>query len=124
MAGETIKVHGLNEFVRALKQADGDVKKEFTRGLRDAAKVVAAEAKDVASSEGLMRTGALIRGIGVSVRGTKAFVKDKTTRNGFSYPGLYEFKRGRPFMQPALERKTTEVVSLLEDAVGRAIDRF
>lgn len=124
MAQPTVKVHGLNEFVRDLKKADADVKREFQRALRDAAKMVAAEAKVVAAARGLFRTGKLISGIGVSVRGTRAYVKDKTTRDGFPYPGLYEFKRGRPFMQPALEQKTDAVVSLLEDAVGQALAKF
>jgi hypothetical protein len=67
------------------------------------------------------------------VRGAKALVQETATRNGYSYPKIYEYGRDsawqrekgpRPFLEPALEAKQGEVLFALDEMLARAQIKF
>lgn len=88
--------------------------------MKAVAGIVADEAKQIAQGEGLYQTGALVNKIVPAVKGTSAIVRDNAVRRTgkgapYPYPAIYEFARGRPFMQPAIDQKEPEVMSRLEE---------
>lgn len=121
---EAIRVQGLSGLVRDFGRMSKTLRKELQDELRDAAELVADEARAEAERQGLHDTGALIRSIGTRVGRSIAYVratatsKHRTTdrvrvrslpgsRGGsrtaaaatstvrdFPYPKLYEYRDG------------------------------
>ena len=124
MARATVRVRGLSELRRDLAAVGPDARSGLRDALKDAADVVSDEAKHVAFQRDLVDSGALVRGIRPSVRGTRAVVQSTVKRGGYPYSGRYEYgDRLRPFLQPALENKQNEVVEQFRRGVDDLLDR-
>src|SRR4051812_46131171 len=102
MASATVKVEGLAELQRSLKRAEGDLDKDLAAELREAGKIVEDEAHQLIRQQRLVggsrssgRLDRLTRTV-VRSRGI-VLVRSGATRQGFSYPRLQEFARGRAF---------------------------
>ena len=128
MAGLTqtaIRVQGLNEIRRDFASAGKESRRAFTAAMKGIAEGVADTARSIASREGLFQSGDLINKIKPAVRGTVALIRATAARDGFPYPGLYEFAdRDRPFLQPALTQDEGRIVDGLDDALGSLMSRF
>lgn len=124
MATEAIRVQGLSGLVRDFGRMSKTMRKGLQDELREAAEIVAAEARAEAERQGLRDTGALIRSIGTRISRSVAFVRATATskhrtedrvrvrslpggRGGsrtqaagtstvrdFPYPKLYEYRDG------------------------------
>lgn len=77
---EHLVVEGLRDLQRALKAAEGTLDKDFKREIKTVGGIVQKEAKALAQANGLMRTGALIRGIKLSVTQTGAAIYETASR--------------------------------------------
>lgn len=128
-----IEVEGLEELRKALRKADKATRRELTKAIKGAAKIVADEAKRRARSKGLAPPGTSGRATGQLVRSIKPFAKRTTggvrvmaQRDGFAYPVLYEYAGPgrvgpRPFVTSALEDKADDVAEHLEDELVRIL---
>lgn len=103
----TIRVEGLRELDRALGKMSKELRKELRSGMREAAEIVATEARSRATAQGLVRTGRLVRGIKPGVRGGGAIVRSTATQRGFNYARRHEFEGGgrRAYLMPAADAK-------------------
>ena len=119
----TIRVEGLRELQRDIARADSDLKRELRGELRKLGSVVQQEAKRIAESEGLVHSGNLIRKIGVSVRQDSVSIVERATRDGYPYPRIYEYARGRAFMGPAVANKREQSMDDLEQTLYRVLRR-
>jgi hypothetical protein len=126
--GQTLQIRGLAALQRDLGKVNKTAKKEVRDGLKDVGDIVSREAKLIASAKGLNKTGTLIRRIVPTVRQQGVFVEAKARKKskkypgGYRYPAVYEYgiKRGRPFLEPALQRKQADV----ERAMEKWLDGF
>lgn len=121
-ANTVIQVDGLGDLVRAFRKLESDLPGQVKGELKEAAGIVAREAKAQAAQQGLRRTGALIAAIRPSVRrGTIAAVTDnvKSKTSGFLYGRIYEYARGRAYLEPAVDAKRTEVERRIDVMLGR-----
>ena len=125
MPGVRIVEHGFREFVRECYAAGPEAKAAVRHELQQVGELVAEEARSVAGEVGLAPpgrsgrgTGALAARIRPLVTGRSVFVRELASRQGYSYPALYEFQRGRPFLYPALERKQEEVLARFDLALS------
>lgn len=113
MAG--VNVRGLKELDRALGKADKTLRKDLRGRLREAAGVVAVEARAIAESKGLRQSGDLIRAIRPFVRSGSAGVRSGATHRGFAYPKRLEYGPGnRAHLNPAVDRKEAEIYERME----------
>lgn len=133
-AGSAVRVEGLKELKRALKSADKDVKTAMRKGNKEAAQVVATQAK----IEAPVRTGRLAAAIKAS-----AGLGDASVRAGGSkvpYAGPIHFGwmsrpnkskgwRGgpihpQPFLFRALSKKYGDVVKRYEELLEKFANDF
>lgn len=120
--GGTLRVEGLAALQRDLRKVNKTANKEVRDGLKDVGRIVSDQAKLIAAAKGLHKTGELIRKIAPSVRQQGVFVQAKAKRKspkypgGYPYPAVYEYgtRRGRPFLEPALDRSKDEVERAME----------
>jgi len=120
--GGTLRVEGLAALQRDLRKVNKTANKEVRDGLKDVGRIVSDQAKLIAAAKGLNKTGQLIRKITPSVRQQGVFVQAKAKRKsprypgGYPYPAIYEYgiRRGRPFLEPALDRSKSEVERAME----------
>lgn len=129
MARETIQVEGLAGLQRALKRAEGELDADLAAELKDAGKIVEDEAHQLIREQRLVggprSTGRLDRLTRTAVRSRGVvLVRSGATRQGFSYPRLLEFARGRAFLNPALEHKRSAVIARVERMLDRLADKF
>jgi hypothetical protein len=115
----TVRIHGLREFQRALKEADEDTRNGLREQLAAAGEIVAEEARSrFAFYSPVSAAGyqPLVRMKGVAVRQTLR----KTTglRPDF---GALQMRRA---LEPALDAKQQEVVKSIEDMLERMADEF
>jgi hypothetical protein len=129
----TIRVEGVPELKAAFKIADLQYRKEIQTRMRELAGVVADHAKEIADSNGLKKSGALIGGIKPGVQGAIAVVRDSVKKGGFNYPAVYEGElsghglkgRGpRPFLGPAVTKSEPEVIAGLEEVLDKVAADF
>ena len=126
MADPTVKIEGLRELRRVLRQTDVESARALQRGLKDAASVVATEA----ASRAPHRTGELARSIRPYAAGNKAGVRSRLPYAGVVHWGgtirprgvPIEFKR-RPFIADAVDRKTDVIVARVAVALDAAVRR-
>lgn len=113
-----IKVEGLTELRRALKQAGAD----FPRRLRGANKVAAGIVAKDAKSKVPVLSGRLQKSIGVRASSSSAFVKAGTASR-VPYARVIEFGwpghniEPQPYLYPALQEKEPQVIETYEDLV-------
>ena len=117
MAAAAIRIEGLAEFRAALRRCDPALAKGVREGLKDAAQIVAYEAKRRAP----VRSGMLKGSVRSFAAGNRAGVRVNARRVSAGYPGGYPYPRriefegggARAFVAPALEAKRDEVVRRL-----------
>lgn len=122
--GTLIRVEGFEQIPPIFKRMEAELKKEVRTGLRDIAKLVAAEAKEIAVREDIQQSGDFIRSIKPSVRGASANVRIAAVHRGFNYPVRFEYgDYKRPVLKPAVEAKTPAIIARglrIIDEVGNA----
>jgi len=121
MATTAISIEGLAAFRRDLKRIDPVLVKGVRVALKDAAEIVADEARRRAP----VRSGLTKGSVRSFTSGNKAGVRVNARRvsrgypAGYPYPKRIEFEGGgrRAFVGPALEAKRGEVVRRLEEVI-------
>lgn len=124
-----VQVEGLAELQRALKRYDSDMSVTLTGELREAGKIVEDEAHTLIREQRLVGgdrskgrldklTRTFVRSRGVVV------VRSAANRQGFPYPRLWEFARGRPYLNPALEHKREAVIGRIERMLEHLARKF
>ncbi|WP_217923778.1 HK97 gp10 family phage protein [Miltoncostaea oceani] len=122
MATTAISIEGLAAFRRDLKRIDPALLQGVRVALKEAAELVAGEARRRAP----VRSGRTRTSIRSFTSGNRAGVRANARRVSARYPGGYpyprrlEFENGgrRAFIGPALEAKRRDVVERLDDALG------
>jgi chorismate mutase len=121
-------INGLAELRKVVREMDRELPKDLTRRLKEASEVVAEEARRTAPE----RSGRLRRSIKAFARGNLAGVSASAVdrRTGYRYPKRLEYERaprGRPFLEPALDRRKEEVerrvAQVLDDLADDWADR-
>lgn len=141
MARPEIRVEGLAELRRALRQVDDpDALPELRAGLKDAAEVVARDARGRVPS----RTGRARDSIRATAGGNRAFVVGGKAR--VPYYGWLDFGSRRPisgrprsvgpwsgsgvgpdkgrFIYPAIDANETQIARICEEAISKAMRRL
>jgi hypothetical protein len=116
-----VRFRGLKALDRALSKADKSLRTKLRDRLREAADIVAVEAREIAESKGLRDSGDLIRGIQPYALTGRAGVRSGAVHDGFAYPRRLEYEGGaggaygpRAHLNPAVERKENEILSHME----------
>jgi len=128
--GGSVRVEGLADLIRDFSRMDKSLARDVRRELIDIGKIVAEESKenqvpsqDLAAGQrgrdGKRNTGKLQRGLRAKMRGSATIVENRTKRDGYLYPSIYEYGKGRPFLEPALDAKTEDVIMALDDMLDR-----
>lgn len=132
VTGSSIRVEGLSQLIRDFNRMNKDLARDLRRELLDVGKIVADEAKDVqipdqqlaggqAGEDSARNTGRLQKGVRPRMRGTAVIVENRAKNRGYGYPAIYEFNKGRPFLNPALDARTEDVVEALDDMLNRLV---
>lgn len=121
-SGGTLRVEGLAALQRDLNRVNKTAKGEVRDGLKDVGRIVSDQAQLIAMAKGLNKTGQLVRRIVPTVRQQGVFVEAKAKKRspkypaGYPYPAVYEYgtRRGRPFLEPALDSSKRSVERAME----------
>ena len=121
MAGDAVRIEGLADLRKDLRQSSPDVRREVTKALKEGARVVAAAAVPFTARG----TGKLAAGWRPGASGNNAFV-----RNRVPYAGVQEFggrisPKGTPFVirpHPAGTRALEVKEDAIAEAVGDAVE--
>jgi hypothetical protein len=116
-----VRFRGLKELDRALGKADKTLRAELRDRLRGAATTVATEARAIAETKGLRKSGDLIRGIRPFVQAGRAGVRSSAVHGGYAYSKRLEYegrtggKYGpRATLNPAVEDQQDEIFGRME----------
>ncbi len=120
--GGTLRVEGLAALQRDLNRVNKTAKGEVRDGLKEVGRIVSDQAQLIATAKGLNKTGQLVRRIVPTVRQQGVFVEAKAKKRspkypaGYPYPAVYEYgiRRGRPFLEPALDSSKRSVERAME----------
>lgn len=118
MASSTIRVRGLRELQRDFKKMSGDLSKEVDRELKEAAGIVAEEARSLFSSYDSRSASGFrprVKGFG------RAFVEQSRRRTTGKRPDYGALQMRRALL-PALGSKQAEVIERLDKMLGRLGD--
>jgi hypothetical protein len=124
--------------IRMLREAVPEIARELTGVVRDVAKRGAEIARVDADAEQLVppgrshrATGHLLAGITYGSRGTTGLIRETATRNGYTYPGVFEFSREykqgrmrRPFLIPARDELLPYAIEAINNGVEVAIEQL
>jgi hypothetical protein len=124
-----VKLEGLGALQRELKRTESELGAELAAELKEAGKIVEDEAHVLIREQRLVggerSSGRLDRLTRTAVRSRGVVVvRSAANRQGFPYPRLWEFARGRAFLNPALDRKRDAVLARVERMLDRLADRF
>jgi phage gpG-like protein len=126
MSEDAVRIEGLAELRRDLRQSSPEVRRDVTRALKEGAKVVAVTAAPLTARQ----SGKLAGGWRPGAAGNSAFV-----RNRVPYAGVLEFggriaPKGTPFTirahpagTRALQLRENQIVEAVGDAVEGAFAR-
>lgn len=120
---DTIRVEGLTELRKALRDAPAAARKELSKANKAAAQVVADEAKSTVPR----RTGRLAASIAAQATQTAGKVKAGSAAR-VPYAGPIHYGWGRrhirpnPFLMRALSRERQQVIKAYEAAMERFVD--
>lgn len=118
-----IVVEGLKEARRDLRRVDRALAKELRGALKDAAEVVAAEARRQAPH----RTGRLAKSIRAGASGSGAVVRAGGARVPYANPVHWGWKRhgieANPFIERAADKKADEALERLADNMDALFKR-
>lgn len=123
--------------ISMLREAVPEIYKELNGAVRDVAKVGADLAKAEAAGEEFVPPGKsgrakghLIEDIGYTSRGAVGYIRETATRNGYTYPGVFEFSREykggrmrRPFLIPARDKLVPYAHDRIHEAVQDALEK-
>jgi len=116
--GASVDVDGGDRLASTLHNAADDVA-ELDDAKRDAGRIVEERARKGAPRD----TGALVSSIASTVEDADVLIASSLP----VYPGVQEYGSthtpAHPYMRPALEASTTQIVDLFEDDVRKAIDQ-
>lgn len=124
-----VKLEGLGALQRELKRTESELGAELAAELKEAGKIVEDEAHVLIREQRLVggerSSGRLDRLTRTAVRSRGVVVvRSAANRQGFPYPRLWEFARGRAFLIPALDRKRDAVLARVERMLDRLADKF
>jgi phage gpG-like protein len=126
VADSAVRVEGLREFQRALK----NVSPELNKGLRVDIKTIAANVAAEARSHAVHRTGRYAASIRPYVSGTRAQIGSRLPQAGVLHWGGTIRPRGvaitfpaRPVVSEAVDRQADKIVDLIGDAFDQAAHR-
>ena len=126
MADPVVKIEGLRDLRRVLRQTDVESARALQGGLKDAASVVATEA----AAHAPRRSGALAKSIRPYAAGNKAGVRSRLPYAGVVHWGGTIKPRGvpikferRPFIAEAVDRKQDAIVARVAVALDAAVRR-
>lgn len=132
-AGAKTRVEGLDELRRALRRLPGDADKALQSHLKDAAEIVAAEARKRATvgsrpiPAGRRPRKRMKDTVVPFVRKAAGGVRvNAVAPGGFRYPGRQEYDpaQGHPFLRPALEAKAADVQRKMEGVLDELADTW
>lgn len=126
----SIRVEGLSRLISDFHAMDKEMAADLRRELIDIGNIVTEEARDKQVPEQNLaagqrgeddrrNTGKLQRGLRAKMRGAATIVENRAKRDKYLYPSIYEYGKGRPFLEPALDAKTDEIVEALGDMIDR-----
>jgi hypothetical protein len=130
--GGSVRVEGLSQLIRDFNRMNKQLGTDLRRELVDIGKIVADEAKNEqmpsqelaggqSGEDNVRNSGRLQSSIRPRMRGTATIVEQR--RDGsyskFPYGAIYEYSKGRPFLEPALDARTEDVVQALDDMLDR-----
>jgi len=115
---------GLRELDRALGAADKNLRRGLRDRFRDIAADVAIDARQIAESKELRKSGDLIASIKPFASGKAVGVRAAATHGGYPYPKRLEYEnRGRlGFLNPAVERNEAVIERGIESVLDRIED--
>jgi hypothetical protein len=117
-----VKVRGLRELNRAIKQVEKDLRKELRDGLKDVAEPVRSTDEALAS-EKIRNIGPTWERMRVGVTTKMVYVAPKARRHGGSpRPNLAGLLMDKA-MQPALDQHEGDVVNRIERMLDRVGDK-
>lgn len=121
-----VRFQGLRELDRALGKADRTLRDGLRDRLRDAGQVVAVEARSIVQSKQLVASGDLLRSIRPFAVSGRAGVRASARHRGFPYPQRLEYEDGgrRAFLNPAVDRKETQIMRNMEHLLDQVADDF
>ena len=130
--GGSVRVEGLSALIRDFNRMDKQLSRDLRRELIAVGQIVADEAVEVqmpnqnlaagqAGDDDVRNSGQLQGSIRARMKGTATIVEQRRDgrRSKFAYGGIYEYHKGRPFLEPALDAKTEEVVEALDEMLDR-----
>lgn len=121
MAGNyTVKVEGLRQLERGLKQADADAAKGLRKELREAAKIVSLEARSRFTAIDSRSAMGMVPRVRAGLVAVAEQRRSKTTGKRPDY-GALQMKRA---FLPALSAKQPEVMRRVENMLDNVAERF
>lgn len=134
VTGGSIRVEGLRELINAFYKMDRQLSKEIRQELILIGNLVVDEARDTQmpqqqlaagqlGQDGVPNTGKLQKSLRAKMQGQSTAVVESRKPRGskYAYGAIYEFDQGRPFLVPALEAKTDDIMEALGDMVDRLV---
>lgn len=125
-----VHFEGLAAFQRALRKADTRAAAFVKLGFKAVAADVAADARTVAESKGLRKSGDLIRGIVPFSQIGRAGVRSRAKHDGFNYPKRLEYEgRGggrygpNASLIPAVDEAEPRIERAAEEVLNQMVDR-
>lgn len=123
--------------IRMLREAVPEIYRELNGAVRDVARAGADLAKAEAAGEDFTPPGkshrgkgSLIEDIGYSSRNAVGYIRETATRDGYTYPGVFEFSREykggkmrRPFLIPARDKLIPYAHDRIDEAVKDALEK-
>lgn len=134
VTGGSIRVQGLAQLIGDFYKIDRRLSYELRRELVEIGNIVSDEAKNTTlpgqqlaagqgGADGRPNTGALQRSIRSKMRGQSTVVVEsrRTTKRRYAYGAIYEFNKGRAFLEPALNNKTEDIMRSIDDMFTRLV---
>ena len=123
-----LKVEGVDEVVKALRQANAEIEKELRDLISEAAEIVFREA----DSRVPIKSGKARHTLRIEIgEGKRGFYANVVIGNGIGkedpfYITFYEFGTSRqpprPFMRPSLDKSKTKIRKLLVEGLRRIVE--
>lgn len=134
VTGGTIRVEGLAELIRDFYRIDKQLSGDLRRELVEVGKIVADDAKNVqmprqglaagqGGKDGRANSGTLQNSIRSKMRGQSTVIVEqrRNKKMRYAYGAIYEFDRGRAYLGPALDAKSSEVIEAIDDMFDRVV---
>jgi len=127
-----IKINGLDDLLRFLKEEPGRIEKRFQGGLEDIGKILIKQAGDWAPEDTGQLRDSIVFKVGKNVKGqfVKVYVPMRSKAGAYANKmneGHYRVRNmksgaGRQFMDRALSRRTTEAHDIMEKELNKTVE--